>query len=97
LGLAARAAGQDPDRPLNSEERAEMMRRAAQAEMERQEIVNLGDFQAIEDAITGRSRRFVAGPDGSDPAGTPEAADHADPAAQGEPAGTVGPTPRGRQ
>ena len=46
LGLAARAAGQDPDRPLNSEERAEMMRRAAQAEMERQEIVNLENESA---------------------------------------------------
>lgn len=64
---------------------------------ERQEIVNLVDFQAIEDAITGRSRRFVAGPDGSDPAGTSKAAAHADPADQGEPAGTVGPTARGRQ
>ena len=41
LGLAGRAAGQAPTRPLSAEEREEMIRQAAQSEIDRQEIVNL--------------------------------------------------------
>jgi hypothetical protein len=41
LGLVGRAAGQAPARPLTPEEREEMIRQAAQSEIDRQEIVNL--------------------------------------------------------
>jgi hypothetical protein len=41
LILATRACGQEPNRALTADERAEMMRLAEQAEMQRQEIVNL--------------------------------------------------------
>src|SRR5215475_10274617 len=41
LILASRAVAQDPDRALTPAERAEMMRRAEEAELQRQEIVNL--------------------------------------------------------
>jgi hypothetical protein len=41
LSLSGRAAGQAPTRPMTPEEREEMVRQAAQAEMSRQEIVTL--------------------------------------------------------
>jgi hypothetical protein len=41
LGLGGRAVAQAPARPLTPEEREAMIRQAAQAEMDRQEIVNL--------------------------------------------------------
>ena len=41
LGLTRSASAQTPTRPLTPEEREEMIRQAAQSEMDRQEIVNL--------------------------------------------------------
>lgn len=41
LGLAVSLGGQESTRPLSAEEREEMTRQAAQAEIDRQELVNL--------------------------------------------------------
>jgi hypothetical protein len=41
LTLGRRLGGQESQRPLSLEERQEMMRQAAQAEIERQELINL--------------------------------------------------------
>ena len=41
LGLAGRASGQASARPLTTEDREEMIRQAAQSEIDRQEIINL--------------------------------------------------------